>query len=92
MKTEPNDKAHPEIVTDQAYDSIDSKVYSNTYSYGGLTKREHFASMAMQGMLANYRPADFSGGQVEMVKSIAETSCEMADLLIAALNQLNHTK
>lgn len=28
--------------------------------YGGLTKREYFAAMALQGMLANKDAADFS--------------------------------
>lgn len=44
----------------------------------GLTKREHFAAMAMQGLVANPNP----GG----IKLCCEMAVECADALISALN------
>lgn len=52
--------------------------------FGGLTKREYFAVMAMQGILSDkklYRPDDIESACADAVK--------MADQLI---NQLNQTK
>jgi len=55
----------------------------------GLTKREYFASMAMQGLLTRV-PKRLDGetdlGILES-KRIAEESVIMADLLIKALNE-----
>jgi hypothetical protein len=49
----------------------------------GLTKREYFASMAMQGMLA-----DNTEGYTEWdYEIIAKHSCKAADALINQLNQ-----
>ena len=48
--------------------------------YRGLTKREYFAGLAMQGLLASERP-DFKSTK----KMCAESAVEMADML---LNQL----
>lgn len=39
--TNSEEKAHPEITTDEAMDRNQNS-YGNTYSYGGLTKREYF--------------------------------------------------
>lgn len=47
----------------------------------GLTIREHFASLAMQGIMANPANADNS------FQSSATASVKMADELIAALNR-----
>jgi len=55
-----------------------------TFQYGtpGLTKRELFAAMAMQGILSNSNER-FAGMRM---KEIAHASVESADDLIAALN------
>lgn len=45
--------------------------------YPGLTKREFFAAMALQGLLASGKPGYDAEGQ----------AVEMADLLILALNE-----
>ncbi len=57
----------------------------------GLTKREHFAAMAMQGFLANSWQAkeldetgDTSGEQMSVV---AATSVTIADALLAELER-----
>jgi hypothetical protein len=46
----------------------------------GLTKREYFAAMAMQGLLSTV-PESFNGTE------IAQLSVNMADALIEALNK-----
>jgi hypothetical protein len=50
---------------------------------GGLTKREYFASIAMQGMLAN----NAEGNTEWNYEIIAKHSCKAADALINQLNQ-----
>ena len=52
--------------------------------YLGLSKREYFAAMAMQGFISNgeYR----SGGYKLNSLEIASFSCQQADALIKALN------
>lgn len=52
--------------------------------FGGLTKREYFAAMAMQGILANPNKHFFDSDALA-----AEWSVKMADKLI---NKLNQTK
>ena len=75
MKTEPNEFAYPMLDP------------NGQYAQYGLTKREHFAGLIAQGLLANYKPCDFTGGQVQMEASIIVTSVEMADAIIAQLNK-----
>jgi GMP synthase-like glutamine amidotransferase len=65
MKTAPNDCAYP----------ADYKTQTDS----GLTKREYFAAMAMQGILAS--------GSKQSVEQDAELALESADALI---NQLNN--
>jgi hypothetical protein len=62
----------------------DESAFCNGYEDPGLTKREYFAGLAMQGLLAlpvpdrnNRMPSD----------EIAELCCGMADVLIAELNK-----
>ncbi len=54
--------------------------------YLGLTKREYFAAMAMQGTMAS----DINGDWPDC-KSQAEYSVKCADALIEALNEENTT-
>ena len=75
-KTEPNQAAF-------------ACVDGNSHLQEGLTKREYFASMAMQGLLTRV-PKRFDGetdlGILES-KRIAEESVIMADELIKAINE-----
>lgn len=48
----------------------------------GLTKREYFAAMAMQGILSNPHGGDDRDGDL-----IARSAVAMADRLIEALNK-----
>jgi len=66
--TKPNDPAFPVSPAD----------YSAKH---GLTKREYFAAMAMQGICANSSLAERSS-----YNSFAEWSVQQADALIEALN------
>lgn len=56
---------------------VSSKHYSD---FRGLTKREYFAAMAMQGLLAE-------GHDSKFIAVIAKKSCAMADFLIEELNK-----
>ena len=58
---------------------INTIEYNNNYISTGLTKREYFAAMAMQGLLANY-------GSSYSVQNTME-AVYMADALIEELNK-----
>ena len=51
-------------------------------SHGGLTKREYFAAMAMQGMFS-HGPDAFNGSFTPV--NFARQSCKAADALLAEL-------
>ena len=54
-------------------------------SFAGLTKREHFAALAMQGMLpATFSPNGLQGGTAD---ALADYAVKVADALIEALNK-----
>ncbi len=80
MKTNPNDSAFPEIYTDIDVNNPDKP--GDTYSTGGMTKREYFAAKAMQGMLTN----ELLSGPEEN-EAIAKDAVNAADKLIAELNK-----
>lgn len=71
MKTNPHD-----LVSAYGYANEQSHFDSN----GGLTKREHFAAMALQGLLAN---SNSQGG----VDDYARGAVNFADALIEELNK-----
>ena len=71
MKTNPNDPAHP-------YEG------SGLPETTGLTKREHFAAMAMQGLCVGKFHSDIMQGQCV---DLAEEAVIIANSLIYALNQ-----
>lgn len=49
---------------------------------GGLTKREYFAELAMQGVIAKNKP-----GLSDVTENVAHWAVEMADALIKELNK-----
>lgn len=53
---------------------------------GGLTKREYFAALAMQGILVESKSLD-----TKNLKTMAGISVETADALIEALNKGGHS-
>jgi hypothetical protein len=53
----------------------------DTINYTGLTKREYFASMAMQGIITNKDGLDIK------IERIVESAVDTADALIEELNK-----
>jgi hypothetical protein len=66
----------PAMPTEQSAEHFSQ---SSTYYSTGLTKREHFAGLAMQGLLASG-----SHGDLEMV---SKNSRQFADALLAELDK-----
>ena len=65
------------------------ELVSESYPNHGLTKREYFAALAMQGLLTRVpnRPNNETDLGVIELKRISEESTIMADALINALNE-----
>jgi hypothetical protein len=80
MKTEPNHPSTP-IANIHGSPSLFSYVTQSEEMTTGLTKREHFAGLAMQGIMANQSCYTLKDNQK------AEYAIIMADLLIAELNR-----
>ena len=55
--------------------------YNNNYISTGLTKRENFAAMALQGALAN------KFAHERTIEMITESAVKLADALIKELNK-----
>lgn len=77
MPTDPHDYAQP---TPAPYRDPNSD--EMFYPEGGLTKREHFAALAMQGILAHPSAAAYMDPP-----EVARGAKECADALINALNE-----
>lgn len=58
------------------------RVSNSTWKETGLTIRQHFAAMAMQGFISSIKE-----GYQSMHRDAAEQAVEFADALIAHLNQ-----
>lgn len=83
MKTLPNDSAYAIAYEEKKWGSED-QIKRVKY---GLTKREYFAAMAMQGLLAGSYDSMAMG-----CKSVAEGAVSHADALIAELNNATGEK
>jgi hypothetical protein len=70
-----NQLAFPEVVTSNDFDRDQETFYANTYSHGGLTKREEFARTAMLGYLISGLP----------VTQLAQAAVNRADDLLHEL-------
>jgi hypothetical protein len=53
--------------------------YNNNYISNGLTKREYFAAMALQGLLSDY--------ESESIEDYSKYAVKLADTLIEELNK-----
>lgn len=71
MKTNPNELIQPVI-------------YSEQNGYSGLTKREYFAALALQGMLAERTTATWKRDEVD---ARADDAVVWADALVKSLNK-----
>jgi hypothetical protein len=78
MKTDPNDSVG--VVIDRVMQLEGDAV---VVTYPGLTKREHFAALAMQSYLAG---AVSQNGWIT-IDSVSSYAVKMADALIAELNK-----
>jgi hypothetical protein len=76
MKTQANDSINPQIET---IERAGEQFYTDIFSTGGLTKREYFAAMAMQGILAS------SADRGET--AAGNMAVKFADAIIQALNK-----
>lgn len=82
-----SDKTKPE---DYAFSSAVKEANENAFFMcGGLTKREYFAALAMQGLCSNYdlfkKAVQLTDGKEEII--ICKSAVEYADALIEALNK-----
>ena len=64
----------------------EAQIGPTTWHFTGLTKRELFAAMAMQGLCSNSRYGDFG------VRGIQVESVEIADALLAELEKGGQSK
>lgn len=70
----------------ESYDDVGNEVMAeqvNTVVKGGLSKREYFAGLAMQGVISNTDILKTSGMACE--KDIAQLAIKAADALLAEL-------
>jgi hypothetical protein len=84
MKTNGYEPAHPTTITFSSEDNektVNRQIGSTTYEIYGLTKREQFAAMAMQGLCANEHVTALDQSY------IAKFAVMHADALIEALNK-----
>lgn len=84
MKTDPNEPINPDVSISEVIGNPKyTKEIFRHQAKGGLTKREHFAGLAMQG----YISADYTANSGMPFDSMALWSVKMADALIAELNR-----
>lgn len=81
MKTKPNDSAG---VIPASIDQMNEIIYGAD----GLTKREYFAAMAMQGLCSTgIDYSDDTTTTIDCAKKMASWSVQQADYLIEELNK-----
>lgn len=63
--------------------------YEQPYIVGGLTIRQHFAAMALQGLVTQQAPVDriISESNNHLLHQLSKASVIIADALIAELNK-----
>jgi len=88
MKTNPNDPKYPVSEPTRCLENGRDDMSSCVLA-GGLTKREYFAAMVLQGVWANPHPLPVMEGMETktILEKIAAVSVRQADLLIAELNK-----
>jgi hypothetical protein len=86
--------AFPEVKTEVEFNRDCGSHFSNTFSHGGLTKRELYAGLAMQGYLAgNHRFLEedrYQQDSAELlshVDLVVRCAVKFADALIAELEK-----
>jgi hypothetical protein len=79
---EANEPAFPGLQTFERFNDERGAYEEYTLPAGGLTKRQYFAAVAMQGLTANSVP-----GQHHMPANLAQEAVQYADALIAELEK-----
>ena len=76
-----------ELSKEPAFACVGHDALGGGYQQNGLTKREYFAAMAMQGILANTTVSDILSGNngMQIPELIAEYSVQYADAVLAEL-------
>lgn len=91
-----NEPAMPQVKTTKEDGNRNGKDWfiGNTHSIGGLTIRQHFAAMAMQGFCANDTAYQLAmeelakkDGDGNIFDEMATSCVQAADALITALNK-----
>lgn len=92
MKTEPNESIQPLIMrqigeNEYRIAGMHDQMHDRGFlkSTSGLSKREHFASMAMQGFLSQSR--EDMPPNTATIEYYVNASVKSADLLVEALNR-----
>jgi hypothetical protein len=90
MKTNPNDSTYPLIET---VERGGEHWYADTYSIGGLSKREYFTGQAIIGLLSNSHPDVIdkhcvNGGWLHP-ETVAKIAVQIADATIIELNKVS---
>ena len=77
---------NPAMPQPMVLDSVGNVYNSNEYgaTEGGLSKREHFASIAMQGILANKQ---YEAPRRNKIEGMAEDAVHAADALLEELSK-----
>lgn len=90
-----NEPAFPSIESDPDYlrghdAEASTTVVARVYSTGGLSKREYFAAMAMQGLLAAHHSDEWercAGRQHTAAEWLVINAVDVADALLAELEK-----
>lgn len=78
MKTNPDDCAYPILIDDAS---------KHQFIQSGLSKREYFATMAMQGLCVPCTPGRHNSNDLIEAKHKATMAVRLADTLIDVLNE-----
>jgi hypothetical protein len=83
-----NDPIHPiEVGFEDGEVQQFRQISNHTAQANGLTKREYFAAMAMQGLLAGHYEYFTGNSDVSVPEEIAKYAVLNADFLITELNK-----
>jgi hypothetical protein len=77
--------AMPQPIAGNSHEFVDTTEYSS--ENGGLTKREHFAGLAMQAMISSKYYGDFNETAHERPEGVAVNALLHADALLTELNK-----
>lgn len=90
MKTNANEPINPSEVqiTNNGTKVVQNYLADDTYESSGLTKREHFAAIAMQGWISATNISNVPIHEVDNMPEIAaKWAVKYADALIESLNK-----